>query len=30
MCTLIPQEYQEEFKLLNAAVKDRRDSFKWR
>jgi len=30
MCTLIPQEYQEDFKLLNIAIKDRRDNFKWR
>lgn len=30
MCTLIPQEYQEEFKKLNAAIKERRDNFKWR
>lgn len=30
MCTLIPQEYQEDFKLLNAAIKERRDNFKWR
>ena len=30
MCTLIPQEYQEDFKKLNAAIKDRRDNFKWR
>ena len=30
MCALIPQEYQEEFRLLSTAVKDRRDSFKWR
>ncbi|OMJ95244.1 hypothetical protein SteCoe_1458 [Stentor coeruleus] len=30
MCTLIPQEYQEDFKKLNKAIKDRRDNFKWR
>ena len=30
MCTLIPQEYQEEFKKLNGAIKERRDNFKWR
>jgi PAS domain S-box-containing protein len=30
MCTLIPQEYQEDFKKLNAAIKERRDNFKWR
>ena len=30
MCTLIPQEYQEEFKKLNSAIKERRDNFKWR
>ena len=30
LCTLAPQEYQEELKLLNAAIKSRRDSFKWR
>jgi hypothetical protein len=30
MCTLIPQEYQEDFKKLNQAIKDRRDNFKWR
>ncbi|CAG9322241.1 unnamed protein product [Blepharisma stoltei] len=30
MCTLIPQEYQEDFKKLSAAIKERRDNFKWR
>lgn len=30
MCTLIPQEYQEEFKKLNLAIKERRDNFKWK
>jgi PAS domain S-box-containing protein len=30
MCTLIPQEYQEDFKKLNQAIKERRDNFKWR
>lgn len=30
MCTLIPQEYQEDFKKLNIAIKERRDNFKWR
>jgi PAS domain S-box-containing protein len=28
MCTLIPQEYQEEFKKLNQAIKERKDNFK--
>ena len=30
MCTLIPQEYQEDFKKLTNAIRDRRDNFKWR
>jgi PAS domain S-box-containing protein len=30
MCTLIPQEYAEEFKKLNVAIKERRDNFKWK
>ena len=30
MCTLIPQEYQEDFKKLNQAIKERKDNFKWR
>lgn len=30
MCSLIPQDYQEEFKKLNVAIKERRDNFKWR
>lgn len=30
LCTLIPQEYQEDFKKLGAVIKDRRDKFKWR
>jgi len=30
LCTIAPQEYQEELKRLNAAIKTRRGSFKWR
>jgi len=30
MCALVPQEFQEEFRRLNAAIKDRRDNFKYR
>jgi len=30
LCTLLPQEYQEEFRKLNAVIKERRDRFKWR
>jgi Na+-translocating ferredoxin:NAD+ oxidoreductase RnfG subunit len=30
MCSLIPQEYQEEFKYLNKVIRERRDNFVWR
>lgn len=30
MCSLIPQEYQEEFKYLNKVIRERRDNFIWR
>ncbi|CAG9333953.1 unnamed protein product [Blepharisma stoltei] len=30
MLALIPQEYQEDFKLLAAAIKERKDNFRWR
>lgn len=30
MCMLIPQEHADEFKRLGAAVKERKDNFKWR
>lgn len=30
LCTIAPQEYQEELKRLNVAIKTRRGSFKWR
>lgn len=30
MCALVPQEFQEEFRRLNAAIKERRDNFKYR
>ena len=30
MCTLIPQEYQEDFQKLTQAIRERRDHFKWR
>jgi hypothetical protein len=30
MCTLIPQEFAEEFKKLSVTIKERRDNFKWK
>lgn len=30
LCALLPQEYQEEFRKLNAVIKEKRDRFKWR
>jgi hypothetical protein len=30
LCTIAPQEYQDELKQLTAAIKTRRGSFKWR